>query len=176
MIILPALPEDAPTLTEICVAAKRYWGYPEERMQRWSSLLTVTPEYIQEHPVYKAVREDQVAGWYALTGQGKTLILDHLWIRPAFIRQGIGRALFQHAVRTAAESGAARLEIESDPNARGFYETMGARFLRYIKTDMERELPYLEIELPNLLLPKNEIEVKQSAEDHEEEEPDGKVG
>jgi hypothetical protein len=37
--ILPALPEDAPLLSEISVAAKRYWGYPEEWMQKLKHLV-----------------------------------------------------------------------------------------------------------------------------------------
>ncbi len=83
--VLPALAEDAPLLSEICVAAKEYWGYPEEWMGKWSHLLTVTPGYIQDHSVYKAVREGQVVGWYALIGRG-TLSFS--------ITSGSGQSLF----------------------------------------------------------------------------------
>ncbi len=145
--IIPAASEDAALLSEICVAAKSYWGYPQEWMRAWSGLLRVTPEYIQEHSVYKGLVEDKVVSWYALVGIGEVVVLDHLWVQPAYIRQGIGQALFQHALKTAADLGAKKMEIEADPNARGFYEKMGARVVRYIDSGMEHQLPYLEMTL-----------------------------
>ncbi len=145
--IIPAVPEDADLLSEICVAAKSYWGYPQEWMREWGDLLRVTPAYIQEHSVYKGLVDGSVVGWYALVGAGELVVLDHLWVQPAHIRQGIGQALFQHALQTAAGLGAKKMEIESDPNARGFYEKMGARVVRYVQSGIERQLPYLEISL-----------------------------
>ncbi len=44
MNIILAASEDAALLTEICVAAKGYWGYPQEWMRAWSGLLRITPE------------------------------------------------------------------------------------------------------------------------------------
>jgi GNAT superfamily N-acetyltransferase len=52
--------------------------------------------------------------------------LEHLWVSPEHIGTGIGRALFDHAVRRAAALGATTLSIEADPNAEGFYRRMGA--------------------------------------------------
>lgn len=138
--ILAASPEDAPLLSDICVAAKRYWGYPEEWMCKWVSLLRLTPEYIQLHLVYQAVKDGETLGWYALISQGKVLILDHLRVRPKAIHRGVGQMLFQHALQIAAEQ---------EQNTLGSYEKMGAGFVRYVQNDMERQLPYLEIKVPN---------------------------
>jgi GNAT superfamily N-acetyltransferase len=149
ILILPVSPDDAGLLAEICVAAKGYWGYSQEWMTKWSELLRVTPEYIHDNLVFKALVEGEAAGWYALAGTGDVMVLDHLWVRPEHIRQGIGRALFYHALQTAANLDAKKLEIESDPNARGFYEKLGAKFVRYVHSSMERELPYLEISIQN---------------------------
>jgi GNAT superfamily N-acetyltransferase len=65
-------------------------------------------------------------GFYALVGEGSQIELEHLWVLPEHMSAGIGRALFAHAVRRAASLNADLLEIESDPNAEGFYRRMGA--------------------------------------------------
>ncbi len=97
--------------------------------------------------MYKGLVEGKVVSWYALVSIGEVVVLDHLWVQPAYIRQGIGQALFQHALKTAADLGAKKMEIEADPNARGFYEKMGAMVVRYIDSGMEHQLPYLEMML-----------------------------
>jgi GNAT superfamily N-acetyltransferase len=48
---------------------------------------------------------------------------------PKRIGRGIGRALFDHAVRRAASLGAGSVRIEADPYAEGFYRRMGARWV-----------------------------------------------
>ena len=113
-------------LTEIAHAAKRHWGYPERWMQLWRDVLTITPDYVDENDVYVANWEGEIVGFYALMGKGMKVTLDHLWLSPAQIGSGIGRSLFNHAVRMARQLGAVELEIEADPNAVGFYERMGA--------------------------------------------------
>jgi predicted N-acetyltransferase YhbS len=42
------------------------------------------------------------------------------------IGRGLGRVLWDHAVRTARGLGASHFVIGSDPNAAPFYEAMGA--------------------------------------------------
>ncbi len=68
-----------------------------------------------------------MGGFYALVERGSKVELEHLWVLPEHIGTGIGRALFDHAVRKAAALGATILSIEADPNAEGFYRRMGAR-------------------------------------------------
>jgi len=117
---------DAETLTQIAVAAKRQWQYPESWILAWLDVLTITPEYIAEHPTYLAEVENDIAGFHAVQIDGNEAELDHLWVRPAFMRQGIGGALFRHAEGVARAAGATRLRITSDPHAAPFYSHMGA--------------------------------------------------
>jgi hypothetical protein len=42
----------------------------------------------------------------------------------------IDSLLFRHVVERVKQSGAARIEWEAEPNALGFYEKMGGRYLR----------------------------------------------
>lgn len=127
MQIKAARPEEAATLTGIAFAAKRYWGYPENWMDIWREILTVTPEFISSHETFSAVIDGQNVGFYALRQKGARLDLLHLWVLPGWMRRGIGRSLFYHALERVKALGIRELEIESDPNAEGFYLRLGAR-------------------------------------------------
>lgn len=144
--IVRARSEHARELTVIAHAAKRHWSYPERWIELWHDMLTVTPEYVQQELVFAAmavtpaVAEPQpiqtdaqhprvpgILGFYALGQRNCYCTLEHLWVHPAWIGQGVGRALFQDAVLRAATLKAKAVIIESDPNAEGFYRRMGAR-------------------------------------------------
>jgi GNAT superfamily N-acetyltransferase len=145
-----ALPGDAEVLTRIAFAAKRYWGYPERWVLRWSEVLTITPEFVRDNDVYAAVSGGEPFGFYALAGTGSELELEHLWVLPAWIGAGAGRLLFEHAMEAAASRGAKHVEIEADPNAEGFYLRMGARRVGENVYDIEgqrRVLPLLKVKL-----------------------------
>ena len=150
MEILRARRDDAEALSRVSFAAKRHWGYPESWIERWQESLTITPEFIDHNEVYAAVADEGVIGFYALSGEGSEMELEHLWVLPEFIGTGVGRALFDHAVSRAAASGAEVLGIESDPNAEGFYLRMGARRVGEVSYAMDgqrRALPLLAMDV-----------------------------
>src|SRR5260370_37177842 len=121
MDIRRAEPEDAAILTEIAFAAKRHWGYPEQWIQSWKNILTVQAELIAQNETYMVYVDGHAAGFYALARGPGRISLEHFWVVPKAMRQGIGRSLFSHAVQRAKALGAAAIEIESDPNAERFY-------------------------------------------------------
>lgn len=151
MKIQRAVPVQAAQLTDIALAAKRYWRYPERWIEMWRPLLTITPEYIAAHEVYVLCADDgELLGFYALREEAGTLQLDHLWLLPGSIGRGYGRRLFEHASERARELGASSVEIEAEPNARGFYERLGAYPIGERVTDIEgqpRRLPLLKFDL-----------------------------
>lgn len=147
MEIIRAEPADAETLTRIAVAAKAYWGYPPEWMERWATLLTLTPEKIRAREVYKAQSNGEIFGFYSMICREPAFLLDDLWIEPRHIRQGIGRQLCEHAIRRAKELGAKQLELEAEPHAIEFYEKMGAQYVRDTISDFGRVLPIMGINL-----------------------------
>ena len=150
MEILRATPGDAEALTRISFAAKRYWGYPERWIVQWKEALTITPDFIRGHEVYAATLDTKIVGFYALAGQGREIELEHLWVSPDHIGTGVGRALFDHAVRKAAFLGAETVNIEAEPNAEGFYRRMGATRVGENVYEIEgkkRELPLLVVDV-----------------------------
>ncbi len=121
-----ASPNDASHLTAISHAAKRYWGYSDELIALWDADLTVSPQFIDDHPVFCAVQSDAIVGFYALSRQGEAFELEHLWVDPMHMGAGVGARLFEHAVRTVRSLGGSLLTIVSDPHAEGFFRRMGA--------------------------------------------------
>ena len=152
MEIQRATPGDAEALSRVSFAAKRHWGYPEHWMERWRESLTITPEFVERNQVYAATLNEEILGFYALAGEGREIQLEHLWVSPERIGTGVGRLLFDHAVRRAASLGAVTLRIEADPNAEGFYRRMGAAHVgetSYPIDGQRRTLPLLALEVEN---------------------------
>jgi len=109
------------------------------------------PEFIDSNIAYCAMEDERAVGFYLLTTESDGLHLDHLWIVPAAMGRGIGRALFVHAAEQAKNLGFAAIKIEADPNAEGFYRHMGARRIGTSVTGIEgdrRELPLLVYAVP----------------------------
>lgn len=148
MIIRRALTTEAETLTQIAKDAKRYWGYPEHWLNFWQDDLTIRPEFVDDNPVYVAEGEGNVLGFYALILKKEKAELDHLWVAPAHIGSGVGKALFLHAMQSVARGNVSELEILSDPNAEGFYRKMGAHRIGEAVSEIDgqpRSLPRLSI-------------------------------
>jgi GNAT superfamily N-acetyltransferase len=147
MKIVNAKPQDAAALTEIAHAAKRHWGYPESWIAAWRDILTMRPEFIAANVARVAIDEERMLGFYVLTTEPDGIRLDHLWVVPAAMGRGVGRALFEHAVAEARIRGFDSFKIEADPNAEGFYQRMGARRTGTAVSEVEgtrRELPLME--------------------------------
>lgn len=134
-----ALVADAMALTAIAVSAKRFWGYPERWIAQWQSELTVTPAYIGRHDVFVGEVDGRAVGFYALERQDAGWRLEHLWVDPPHARRGVGRQLFEHAVRRAHRVVPAPIEIIADPFAESFYRKMGARRVGELDAAMDGE-------------------------------------
>ena len=150
MQIRRATPGEADTLTSIAHAAKRHWNYPEKWIEQWSADLTITPDFIAHNDVYVAVAGGDIAGCCALVVGDSLAELEHMWIDPQRMGNGVGRALFEYTKQRALELGLAELELSADPNAEGFYERMGAKRIGEIQADMDgqpRVLPRMKVKL-----------------------------
>jgi GNAT superfamily N-acetyltransferase len=142
--------EDAVVLTNIAFAAKRHWGYPETWMENWRDVLTVRPEFIASHETYAAILDGRTLGFYAVGRKDDRLDLLHMWVLPDAMGIGVGRSLFAHCLERARDLGCRELEIESDPNAEGFYQHLGAHRIGVSIKELggqRRELPVLSYEI-----------------------------
>ncbi len=126
--IRPARPADAQHLSEIALAAKASWGYPASFMARCRAALAVDPKTMVERHFHLAEGDDgTILGFYGFEPEPEGIGLSHLFVAPEAAGQGIGRALWFHAVGLARRLGETQLLVVSDPHAAGFYARMGAQ-------------------------------------------------
>jgi len=118
--------EEAAALTGLCLRSKAVWGYDEEFLQACRDELTITAAVMQSCPLQVAEIEERVIAVAQVTVKGEVAELDKLFVEPAMLRHGAGKALFDWAKKAARKAGAVTLVIDADPNAAGFYRRMGA--------------------------------------------------
>ena len=147
--ILPARPEDIPSLHTIAFAAKSHWGYPEHLMADFAADELVTVSSLQIDTVYVAWVEHEPVGWVCLLGKPireGVRQLEDLWVMPTMMGRGIGRALFEHALEVAQRDGMQAIELDADPNAVSFYEKMGCQIIGETKSSWDRMIPRMRFE------------------------------
>ncbi len=148
--IVRAGPDSASELTAIAFSAKASRGYPENWLRIWKDSLTISPAFIQQNETWLAREGEVVAGFFALVQTRGLTRLEHLWVRPEKMCQGIGRALLNHAVALARDLKSDGLTIEADPNAEQFYLRGGARTVGHVEAPVEgrlRRLPLMRLDL-----------------------------
>jgi len=139
-------------LREIAVEAKAHWGYDRALVEEWALGGDFDPESLRKRLLYVAESDGRPVGWAALIPRGEVGWLEDLWVEPAWIGRGVGRALFEHVAAEARQRGARRLEWEAEPNAQGFYEHLGATYVRDSEeTEWGRVLEVLGVDLALLL-------------------------
>ena len=154
--IRPAQTSDCATLTRISFAAKRHWKYPEDYFEVWREELTITPEYIASNRVFVACRAAEAVAYYSLVQVEESFRagaaeieagdwLDHMFVAPGHMGQGVGRQMAEHLQRFCLAEGIKTLRLLADPNAAGFYRKCGAVFIKYVPSNIPgRAVAYFE--------------------------------
>ena len=151
LILRPARPEEAAALTDLAMRSKAHWGYSEAFLAACRSELTVDATRLGDGRAecVVALEEGAIVGYYALDAVSPTVFeLAALFVEPSRIGRGIGRRLLRHALDTVRGAGAARLIIQGDPHATGFYLALGARQIGTRESDSVpgRLLPLFEVD------------------------------
>jgi GNAT superfamily N-acetyltransferase len=145
-----AVPGDAARLSRLAQRAKSHWGYPADWLATWRPQLTIGPQYLTDHRVLVAEDAGEAVGMCALEDCGEWWSLEHLWVEPGSIGQGVGRALVEQALALAREAHPGRIIAEADPNAAGFYRYLGAVQVGVLPAPMpgapDRVLPVFEFD------------------------------
>lgn len=126
MRIRVARADEAELLAAIALESKSHWDYSPAVMAGWRPSLVVRLDRPERRPTFVAERDGMVAGFCQLVLEDETPVLEHLWVRPACMRRGVGRALLERAGATLTELGYTRMHIDADPNAEAFYLQCGA--------------------------------------------------
>jgi GNAT superfamily N-acetyltransferase len=139
---------DLDELSRLAYASKAHWGYDDAFMRACRAELTVRVDDLSRAVVRVAEQHDCIVGFHGVAPYADDVVeLTWLFVAPAAMRLGAGRALLADAVSVARRAGARALHIESDPNAVGFYERAGARRIGVVPSASipGRALPALEL-------------------------------
>jgi GNAT superfamily N-acetyltransferase len=120
-----ARPDEADALSALATRSKAHWGYDAAFMGRINEAMTLSPADVEAHEVWLLEDEDGGTIGFHRVIPGDPAEVEDLWVEPDAMGAGHGRRLFQHAVAVARARGASAVELDADPNARGFYERMG---------------------------------------------------
>jgi len=146
-----ARPEEAEDLSALCFRSKAHWGYDADFMAQSRASLMVQRAQIEAGDVWVVEVDGKIAGMVALAklDDPKLIDLDKLFVEPAHIGSGAGRALMEVAIAEARRRGYSRMAILADPHAAKFYERLGAVFMDERASDAipGRRLPYFELTL-----------------------------
>jgi GNAT superfamily N-acetyltransferase len=127
LVIGRARPDEAQTMTQVALASKRHWGYPQAWIEMWREGMRITPQKMRACEFWNGRLGEEIVAIYSIRPlAGDVYELEDFWVAPACIGRGFGRQMFEHLRARLAELGAAGLKIVSDPHARPFYERMGA--------------------------------------------------
>lgn len=145
-LVRTAIPADVVRLSEIAAAAKAHWGYPPAWLEQWRAALAITPADLSRWTVRVATDAIGAPVGFAATSVARPRWeVEHLWVDPSAMGQGVGRLLLHDALRWAQAAGALGLAITSDPHAAGFYLRLGGRPAGALLAPMpgapERSLP-----------------------------------
>jgi GNAT superfamily N-acetyltransferase len=124
--IHPPRIDELPGLSDLCLRSKAVWGYDAEFLAACRGELSFGPNDLEVTPIVVAERDQRLLGVAQVKLMNGEADLAKLFVDPDALRGGIGRALLHWAIDVAAERGAGRLIIESDPGAAQFYRRMGA--------------------------------------------------
>jgi len=145
-----ARPDEADVLTQIAIAAKRHWKYPDRWMELWLPQLTFSPEYFKTHESWVVEQDGTPIAFSTLEERNGIFWVEDMWVLPDCMGTGVGKKLFLHAVELARQRGYKILQLEAEPNAVGFYEKMGLRIIdqhQYELDGQPRILPLMEMDL-----------------------------
>lgn len=149
-LIRSARPDECALLTQLALRSKASWGYSEQFMADCAAELTISEADVAAHEYFVMESDGEVIGFCALQdGTGATGELVDVFVEPVRLREGHGRRLVEHAKNAARARGLARLLVEADPNARGFYCSCGGTQIGTVASGSiaGRRLPLIEIPL-----------------------------
>lgn len=124
--IRPPTIDELPSLSDLCFRSKAVWGYDTEFMEACRRELTLDPRDLQLTDIAVAEQDDKLIGVAQVKVVGDQADLLKLFVEPAELHRGIGRALLAWAADISKRMGATRLIIDADPEAAPFYRRMGA--------------------------------------------------
>ena len=109
----------------------------------------MTSEELGSRIAFGIANDAGLIGYYTVRNDGTgSAELEHLFVDPDHLQQGLGTKLLQHATSQCKALGIQQIVILSDPNAAGFYERSGACLVKHVPSSIPgRTIPQFQIDL-----------------------------
>ena len=135
MTIRDARSTEAPALEALQRRSSDVWEDYREQLAAHPNAIEVPQSFIDNGWTRVAVADDDTPIGFSVVihGDGPAHELDGLFVEPAHMHGGIGRALVEDAASLASREGAKALEVTAGP-AQGFYEKVGFRLIGAAQT------------------------------------------
>ena len=113
-------------LQELMRRSSLVWEEHRAALLAHPDAIEVPERLLRDKRVRVAELDQQVVGFsQVLEARRGVVELDGLFVEPAYMRRGIGRALVIDAAQRAARDGAHAMEVTANPRAEGFYRKAG---------------------------------------------------
>ena len=139
MQVRTATSDDVPHLDPIAFAAKAHGGYSAKQLAAWHRALHVPEHTLAIRPTFVAESDGRPVAFAQVDPEREPWELVAMWVLPAFMRKGIGRALLRRVCEHACACGKGRIAIDSDPNAAPFYQACGAQLVGHVSAPIPDE-------------------------------------
>lgn len=141
--------DELPALSGLCMRSKAVWGHDAAFLAACRAELSFHPDDLVSSRVAVAATADGILGVVQVRSAGSTADLAKLFVEPAAMRGGVGKALLAWAINAARAMEASVMTIEADPDAAPFYRRLGARDAGLVPSGSipGRMLPKLVLEL-----------------------------
>ena len=126
MIIRRAKVLENKTLTELAVVSEAYWGYDKKFLDAYRHIYSLSEDYIRNHPTFVLEEDGEIFGFYSIIESDDEVTLEYFYLEPSYIGKGFGRILWNHLADFCMSRGILEFVFVSSPEAKGFYEKMGA--------------------------------------------------
>ncbi|MCC9044146.1 GNAT family N-acetyltransferase [Myroides sp. M-43] len=127
---------DSQLLTDTALISKKYWGYSEEYLLKWTDDLTITAINFRNGELVKCFLDNEYIGFFELRDKRAYVRLEHFWLLPEYINKGYGSIIISAIKVKAKEKGYKYIEVYAEPNANLFYEKMGGELIKQILTNV----------------------------------------
>ena len=118
--------EECQALSDLMLQSKAHWDYDADFIEACREDLTITPDWLRLNAGYVAERAGEVVGFFGILMEDETAHVEHFFVARHAIGSGVGGLMWAEYIRQARQRGARRVEIQSEPKAEAFYQSVGA--------------------------------------------------
>jgi len=133
-------------LNRIAYESEAWWGYDSEFMERFRAIYRITEEYIRKNPTFILVENGSIIGFFSFIKSENETELEYFYIDPRYIGKGYGKKMWDSLKEYCKETGIESFSLVTSPQAKGFYEKMGAVVTDEVESLLRkgRKIPKLE--------------------------------